>query len=246
MYWNPFDSAHSGRINSSSGWAAILGFILAGRLWVVGFFFFLTAGGTRVQAVIEQIVAFCSELQRFLANCGVLRRNAANCSELRKYHHGVSVNLWKFFGIGKIAISHLTNLFKGGLTFCSELRRFAANCGVLRRFAANCGKLQRFAANCGELWRFAAFCGVLQHFAAFYGVLRRFAAFCSFLRRIAANCGGRFAAFCSFLQRFAAVHGPGLVVLAPIEGIFSNLLSFLSFALFGRYLLPVLILLLFL
>jgi hypothetical protein len=42
------------------------------------------------------------------------------------------------------------------------------------------------------------------------------------------------------------VHGPGLVVLAPIEGIFSNLLSFLSFALLGRYLLPVLILLLFL
>ena len=39
MYWNPFDSAHSGRINSSSGRAAILGFILAGRLWVVGFFF---------------------------------------------------------------------------------------------------------------------------------------------------------------------------------------------------------------
>ena len=41
MYWNPFDSAHSGRINSSSGRATILGFILAGRLWVVGFFFFL-------------------------------------------------------------------------------------------------------------------------------------------------------------------------------------------------------------
>jgi hypothetical protein len=52
MYWNPFDSAHSGRINSSSGRAAILGFILAGRLWVVGFFFFQAAGGTRVQAVI--------------------------------------------------------------------------------------------------------------------------------------------------------------------------------------------------
>jgi hypothetical protein len=40
MYWNPFDLAHSGRINSSSGRAAILGFILAGRLWVVGFIFF--------------------------------------------------------------------------------------------------------------------------------------------------------------------------------------------------------------
>jgi hypothetical protein len=55
MYWNPFDSAHSGRINSSSGRAAILGFILAGRLWVVGFFFFKAAGGiTRVQAVIHR------------------------------------------------------------------------------------------------------------------------------------------------------------------------------------------------
>jgi hypothetical protein len=52
MYWNPFDSAHSGRINSSSGWAAILGFILAGRLWVVGFFFLKAAGRTRVQGVI--------------------------------------------------------------------------------------------------------------------------------------------------------------------------------------------------
>ena len=52
MYWKPYDSAHSGRINSSSGRAAILGFILAGRLWVVGFFFFKAAGGTRVQAVI--------------------------------------------------------------------------------------------------------------------------------------------------------------------------------------------------
>jgi hypothetical protein len=55
MYWNPFDSAHSGRINSSSG-RAILGFILAGRLWVVGFFFFKAAGGTRVQAVIPAVV----------------------------------------------------------------------------------------------------------------------------------------------------------------------------------------------
>ena len=53
MYWNPFDSAHSGRINSSSGWAAILGFILA--LVGCGIFFFLTAGGTRVQAVIHII-----------------------------------------------------------------------------------------------------------------------------------------------------------------------------------------------
>ena len=52
MYWNPFDSAHSGRINS---WAAILGFILAGRLWVVGFFFFFNAGVTRVQAVIDDL-----------------------------------------------------------------------------------------------------------------------------------------------------------------------------------------------
>jgi hypothetical protein len=38
----------------------------------------------------------------------------AFCGELRKYHHGVSVNLWKFFGNGKIARFHLTNLFKGG------------------------------------------------------------------------------------------------------------------------------------
>jgi hypothetical protein len=66
MYWNPFDSAHSGQINSSSGRAAILGFILAGRLWVVGFFFLKAAGGTRVQGVIrkrhhlKKIVPTCS------------------------------------------------------------------------------------------------------------------------------------------------------------------------------------------
>jgi hypothetical protein len=56
MYWNPFDSAHSGRINSSSGRAAILRFILAGRLWVVGFFFLKVAGRTRIvckRGVIE-------------------------------------------------------------------------------------------------------------------------------------------------------------------------------------------------
>ena len=52
MYWNPCDLAHSGRINSSSGRATILGFILAGRLWVVGFLFFQGSGRTRVQAVI--------------------------------------------------------------------------------------------------------------------------------------------------------------------------------------------------
>jgi hypothetical protein len=53
-------------------------------------------------------------LRRFAAFCGVLGRIAAFCGELRKYHHGVSVNLWKFFGNGKIARFHLTNLFKGG------------------------------------------------------------------------------------------------------------------------------------
>jgi hypothetical protein len=67
-----------------------------------------------------RFAAFCSELRRialrrFAAFCGVLRRFAAFCGVLRrKYHHGVSVNLWKFFGIGKIARFHLTNLFKGG------------------------------------------------------------------------------------------------------------------------------------
>jgi hypothetical protein len=81
-------------------------------------------------------------LRQIAAFCSVLLRIAANCSESRKYHHGVSVNLWKFFGIGKIAIFHLTNLFKGGLTFCSEFRRFAANCGVLQCFAAFCGVLR--------------------------------------------------------------------------------------------------------
>jgi hypothetical protein len=104
-------------------------------------------------------------------NCSVLRQIAVFCGELRKYHHGVSVNLWKFFGIGKIARFHLTNLFKGGTTFCSELQLFAANCGVLRCLAAFCGELQRFAGNCGVLRGIAAFCGVC-------GVLRRFAAIC--------------------------------------------------------------------
>jgi hypothetical protein len=48
-------------------------------------------------------------LRRIVGNCGELRcfaRIAAFCGELRKYHHGVSVNLWKFFGIGKIARFH--------------------------------------------------------------------------------------------------------------------------------------------
>jgi hypothetical protein len=49
----------------------------------------------------------------FAANCSFLQQIAAFCGYLRKYHHGVSVNLWKFFGIGKIARFHLTNLFKG-------------------------------------------------------------------------------------------------------------------------------------
>jgi hypothetical protein len=52
MYWNPFDSAHSGRINSSSGRATILRFILARACGLWDFFFFKAAGGTRVQAVI--------------------------------------------------------------------------------------------------------------------------------------------------------------------------------------------------
>ena len=159
--------------------------------------------------VLQQIAAFFGELRRFAANCGklqriaaicsVLRRIAAFCGELQKYHYGVSVNLWKFFGIGKIDIFHLTNLFKGGLTFCSELRRFAANCGcgVLQQIAENCSVLRRIAANCGVLQRFAAFCSI---FAAFCGVLHRFAAF-------AANCGELRRAFCGILQLFAAFCG---------------------------------------
>ena len=80
--------------------------------------------------ILQRFAAFCCVLRRFAVNCSVLRQIAANCGKLRKYHHGVSVNLWKFFGIGKTARFHLTNLFKGGLTFCSELRRFAANCSI--------------------------------------------------------------------------------------------------------------------
>jgi hypothetical protein len=114
-----------------------------------------------------------------------LRQIAAFCGELRKYHHGVSVNLWKLFGIGKIARFYLTNLFKGGLTFCSELLLFVVFCGVLwilQRFAAFCGELRRFAAFCGVLQRFAANCSVLRRIAAFWSVLWRFAAFFGELR----------------------------------------------------------------
>jgi hypothetical protein len=76
--------------------------------------------------VLQRIAAFCSKLRQIVAFCSVLRRIAAFCGKLRKYHHGVSVKLWKPFGIGKIARFHLTNLFKGGLTFCSKLQLFVA------------------------------------------------------------------------------------------------------------------------
>ena len=68
--------------------------------------------------VLRRIAANCCVLRRFAVNCSVLRRIAANCGELRKYYHGVSVNLWKFFGIGKIARFHLTNLFNSLTAKC--------------------------------------------------------------------------------------------------------------------------------
>ena len=58
MYWNPFDSNHSGQINLLSGRTAILGFILASPLWVVGFIFLKVAGGTCVEGVI--LPSLCS------------------------------------------------------------------------------------------------------------------------------------------------------------------------------------------
>jgi hypothetical protein len=40
MYWNPFDSAHSGRINASDGWATILRFTSGRSLVGCWIFFF--------------------------------------------------------------------------------------------------------------------------------------------------------------------------------------------------------------
>jgi hypothetical protein len=52
MYWNPFDLVHSGQINASGGWAAILGLILGRLLVGCGAFFFSPGGGTHLQGVI--------------------------------------------------------------------------------------------------------------------------------------------------------------------------------------------------
>ena len=55
MYWNPFDSAHSGQINASDGRATILRFTSGRSLVGCGFFFLrlLAALGTRVQGIIR-------------------------------------------------------------------------------------------------------------------------------------------------------------------------------------------------
>ena len=61
---------------------------------------------------LQRFLAFCNVLRRFAANwriatdCSVLRGIAAFCGELRKYHHGVSVNLWKFSELEKLPDSN--------------------------------------------------------------------------------------------------------------------------------------------
>jgi len=78
----------------SAHYHGVLGFALAARAspWRLG----LRPGGS----------GFALAARRQETK-NISRRETSNT----KYHHGVSVNLGKFFGIGKIASFHLTNLF---------------------------------------------------------------------------------------------------------------------------------------
>jgi hypothetical protein len=66
MYWNPFDLAHSGQIETRGGWVAILGFTLGQSLVGCGIFLFealvaaLACKGQYLGRTIT--VVFCNSL----------------------------------------------------------------------------------------------------------------------------------------------------------------------------------------